>query len=112
MKKATHTTQRDLITSFQALVNVGPAIERDFQALGLRGPQDLIGKDPWVLYCELCQVTNVRQDPCVLDVMMAAVDYMNGAPPQPWWSYTVHRKSKYSDALEQFSKSISTSSDR
>jgi hypothetical protein len=28
----------------------------------------------------------------VLDTFMSAVDQANGAPPQPWWTYTPERK--------------------
>ncbi|MCL4152334.1 UNVERIFIED_CONTAM: hypothetical protein GTU68_040309 [Idotea baltica] len=42
-------------------------------------------------------------DPCVLDVLIAAVDYMNGNPPQKWWAYTAERKKKYNDKLQAFS---------
>jgi hypothetical protein len=34
----------------------------------------------------------VRHDPCLADVFLAAVDYMNGAPKRPWHWYTARRK--------------------
>jgi hypothetical protein len=42
--------------------------------------------EPW------CRTTAVRHDPCVPDVFIAIVKYMNGAPPRPWWKYTPLRK--------------------
>lgn len=72
--------------------NVGPAMVADFKLLGVRAPADLAGKDPQKLYDALCRKTGVRQDPCVLDTFMAAVDFMNGAPARPWWHYTPKRK--------------------
>ncbi len=95
MKKADHTVDRDSITRFQQIVNVGPACEEDFRVLGLKTPQQLIDRDPLELYRSLCEKTGVRHDPCVLDVMMASVDFMNGNPPKKWWEYTESRKEKY-----------------
>lgn len=83
------------VKKFQDIPNIGPAMARDFVSLGLRGPKDLGGKNPLLLYKKMCQIRGVRQDPCVLDTYMVAVDFMNGAPPRPWWHYTKIRKKKY-----------------
>jgi hypothetical protein len=48
-----------------------------------------------VLYQSLCAVTGQRQDPCVLDTFMAAIDFMRGAPAAPWWNYTAQRKALF-----------------
>lgn len=85
------------VKEFQDIPNIGPAMTRDFNVLGLHTPTDLIHKDPWVLYKKLCKVSGVRQDPCVLDTYMAAIDFMNGAPARPWFSYTEERKREYPD---------------
>jgi len=95
LKKANHATDRQAISHFAQIINIGPAFEKDFEILGLSTPQELIDEDPHKLYQGLCQKTGVRQDPCVLDVLMSAVDYMNGNPPQPWWNYTAARKEKW-----------------
>jgi Pathogenicity locus len=47
------------------------------------------------LYRGLCAKTGRRQDPCVLDTFMAATDFMRGAEPRPWWTYTAQRKAVY-----------------
>jgi len=83
---------RASLTDFQDLPNVGPSIADDFRKLGFQSPADLIGQDPYTLYDKLCILTNVRQDPCVADVFVAAVAFMEGAPPHPWWHYTAARK--------------------
>jgi hypothetical protein len=70
-------------------------MERDFRLLGIECPQDLKKQDPYTLYHSMCQVSGVRQDPCVLDTYMAVVDFMNGAPAMPWFSYTKDRKKRY-----------------
>ncbi len=49
------------------LPNVGPAMARDLERLGIRTPADLRGRDPLDLYEMLCAATRVRQDPCVLE---------------------------------------------
>ena len=83
------------VTTFQDIPNIGPAMVRDFLALGLSGPKDLKKKDPLKLYTQLCKITGARQDPCVLDTYMAAIDFMNGARSRSWWSYTKKRKKVY-----------------
>lgn len=80
---------------FEDIPNVGSRIARDFRNLGLTRPKDLKGKDPFLLYKKLCKYTKTRQDPCVLDAFMSAVDFMNGAPKTPWWHYTPERKQRY-----------------
>lgn len=90
-------TTAHAVKQFEDIPNVGPAMARDFCALGLRSPNDLKKADPLVLYQKLSAIRSVRQDPCVLDTFMAVIDFMNGAPPRPWWHYTVIRKKKYSD---------------
>ncbi len=80
---------------FKDIPNIGPAMVRDFHALGIKEPKDLIGKDPFQLYKKMCKVSGTRQDPCVLDTYMAAMDFMNGAPARPWWQYTNMRKKEY-----------------
>jgi hypothetical protein len=83
---------RSEFTTLEQLPNVGPAIAADFKRLGVGSPQDLIGRDPYVLYDELCRVTKHRHDPCLLDTFIAAVRFMSGEPAKPWWAYTAERK--------------------
>jgi hypothetical protein len=80
------------IARLEDLPNVGPAIAADFRKLGIATPAELVGRDPFALYDELCRVTGVRYDPCVLDVFISAVRYIEGAPKRPWWKYTAERK--------------------
>lgn len=80
---------------FTDIPNVGPRIANDFRQLGLKTPQDLVGKDAYELYQAMCRVSGTRQDPCVLDTYMAVVDFMTGAPARAWWEYTTNRKKKY-----------------
>ncbi len=95
MKKADQSTPREAITDFQQIVNVGPAMARDFETLGIRKPAQLAGRDPLAMYRELGRRTGQRQDPCVLDAFIAVTDYMNGNPPRPWWEFTRYRKQTF-----------------
>jgi hypothetical protein len=83
---------RSQFTKLEELPNVGPAVAADFKLLGVSNPQDLIGRDPYALYDELCRVTKQRHDPCLLDTFIAAVRFMGGEPAKPWWAYTAERK--------------------
>ena len=78
--------------------NVGKAIAADLRMIGINNPDDLAGRDPFSMYDDLCQITNTRQDPCVIDVFMAAVSFMNGEPVRHWWEFTAERKRHLLDA--------------
>jgi hypothetical protein len=84
-------TRRDVVR-LEDIPNVGPAIAADLRQLGITTPAELVGHDPYVMYDELCRITGVRHDPCVLDTFIAAVRYMGGEPKRPWWKYTAERK--------------------
>ena len=80
---------------FEELPNIGPSLAADLRLLGLVHPRELAACDAWSLYQRLCTATGQRQDPCVLDTFMAATDFMAGAPPRPWWTYTAERKRRH-----------------
>jgi hypothetical protein len=81
--------------ALEQLPNVGPAIAADLRSIGVLHPRDLADRDAFALYRQLCAKTGKRQDPCVLDTFIAAVDFMRGAPARPWWAYTQKRKAVY-----------------
>ncbi len=83
---------RNEIINFQDIPNVGKAIEKNLILIGLKEPNELVNKDPYLMYKELCHVTQQRQDPCVIDIFMSAVNYMQGGPPKKWWEFTKERK--------------------
>jgi hypothetical protein len=91
-RKATHAR---LATVLEAIPNVGASIARDLRSIGIKQPQELIGRNPLSLYQALCARTRTRQDPCVLDTFISAVRFMEGAPARPWWTYTAERKKKF-----------------
>lgn len=90
--KAKHANEAKQL---QDIPNIGPAIEADLLLLGVKRPSDLKNKNPFALYQKLEKLTGTHHDPCVLDTFMAIVDFMNGAPPHPWFHYTSERKKTY-----------------
>lgn len=79
----------------EQLPNIGPSIAADLRLIGIAHPAELADRDPLQLYRQLCTATGKRQDPCVLDTFIAAVDFMRGAPARPWWAYTAQRKASH-----------------
>lgn len=77
--------------------NIGKAMVQDLLLLGITKPTDLIGKDGIALYKKLNKITGQTHDPCVADTFMAAVDFMNGGKPKPWWAFTDKRKKIFKD---------------
>jgi hypothetical protein len=80
------------VKNFTDIPNIGKSMTEDFNLLGIRKPQDLAKQDPLKLYRKLEKLTGGKQDPCVLDTFMAAVDFMKGGKALPWWHYTASRK--------------------
>jgi hypothetical protein len=87
--KASHAAQ---VRDFVDIPNIGSAMAGDFRQLGFTTPQQLCGQDPIALYDRLSTLTKCRQDPCVADTFIAAIRFMEGSPPLPWWHYTPERK--------------------
>ncbi|MEQ1831449.1 MAG: helix-hairpin-helix domain-containing protein [Candidatus Eisenbacteria bacterium] len=85
MKRADYTT-------FEQIPNVGPATAGDLRLLGFEQPAELVGQDAYRLYERLCRKTGQRHDPCVIDVFLSVIRFMEGAPAKPWWAYTAERK--------------------
>ena len=79
----------------EQLPNIGPSLAGDLRSIGIARPADLIASDAYTLYLALCTRSGKRQDPCVLDTFIAACDFMRGAAPTPWWTYTARRKQQY-----------------
>ena len=85
---------RDKSHTIRELPNVGIAIEKDLALLGITSPDDLVGKDPYQMYSDLCNMTGKRHDPCVIDIFISIVRYMDGEPARKWWEYTEERKNR------------------
>lgn len=85
---------RTEVKNLRDIPNVGAVIEEDFILLGIKEPMELISKDPYQMYDDLCNITCKRQDPCVIDIFISAVNYMKGGPSKKWWEFTKERKKK------------------
>ena len=83
---------RQEIRSFTEIPNVGPATIRYLNLIGINTPFELVGQNPISMYQQLCQETGKKFDPCLADVFISAVRFMEGAPPKKWWYYTNARK--------------------
>lgn len=80
---------------FEQIPNIGRSIAADLRALGLRQPSELLAHEPLTLYQQLGRLMGQRHDPCVLDVLLAARDFMAGGAPRPWWQFTAARKARW-----------------
>ena len=74
------------------LPNIGTAIAADLRLLGIEKPDDLAGQSALELYHMLSSIKGMRQDPCLLDVLISITRFMEGEEPRPWWMYTEERK--------------------
>lgn len=78
------------------LVSVGPCLLRDFELLGVRSVRALARRNARALYEQLCRATGQAQDPCVLDVLTAAVEQARNprlpAAKRQWWYWSRRRK--------------------
>ena len=83
---------RESVSRLDALPNIGKAIAADLHLIGIDHPKKLIGMEPFKMYEDLCSATGKRHDPCVIDVFMSAVHFMEGGESLPWWSFTQKRK--------------------
>jgi hypothetical protein len=50
VRAITMTVSRTDITQLQQIPNVGPSIAANLRLIGITVPQDLVGRDPYVLY--------------------------------------------------------------
>lgn len=74
------------------LPNIGKAGAADLALLGINKPGDLKGQDPFEMYERLCILTGSKHDPCVIDVFISVICFINGDEPKAWWHYTAERK--------------------
>jgi Pathogenicity locus len=83
---------RSSLRTLTDLPNIGKAGAGDLVLLGIHEPQQLVGRDAFALYDELCARTGVRHDPCVIDVFLSVTRFMAGDDARAWWDYTDERK--------------------
>ncbi|HEV2688892.1 MAG TPA: helix-hairpin-helix domain-containing protein [Bryobacteraceae bacterium] len=85
------TAPVSVIRDLSRIPGVGPSIASDLCGLGIREVAELRGRNPEVLYRELCQKEGQRVDPCVLYVFRCAVYFASESRPDPellkWWNW-------------------------
>lgn len=74
------------------LANVGPAIADRMTRIGITAIDQLRGRDAIELYEQMEDAAGHREDPCLLDTVLSAIDQADGKPARAWWSYTEDRK--------------------
>jgi hypothetical protein len=84
--------KRYKVKSLTDLPNIGPAMAKDLQLLGIYEPNQLKGKSAYEMYDQLCEISGHKHDPCVLDVFLSITDFINGGKSKVWWKYTQQRK--------------------
>lgn len=89
MPKAAHASQAKVLTD---IPNIGKSIAQDLIGLGIVTPAQVATMNPVAVYDSLRTPMGRRHDPCLLDTFLAAKDFMNGGPAQPWWHFTPVRK--------------------
>ncbi len=83
---------RKTVSKLEHLPNIGVKMAIHLKIASIKSPQSLIGKDAFELYNDLCKKTNKNFDPCVIDVFMSAIDFMEGGESKTWWKFTSRRK--------------------
>lgn len=74
---------RKTVSEREELPNIGEKIGNDLRLIGINHPQELIGQNEFQLYHLLCDKKGQRIDPCVIDVFMSVIHYMEGGEAQP-----------------------------
>ncbi len=79
------------------LFSVGPATVRDLKILGISRVEQLVDKDARKLYDRLGKLSGKRCDPCMMDVLSAAIaqaqDPTLPKEKRKWWYWSRIRKS-------------------
>ncbi len=83
---------RKIVSELEQLPNIGKVMAKDLQLLGIYHPKQLIGKDAYQLHSELSRITGGEHDPCVIDVFLSVVHFMEGGKVLAWWEFTEERK--------------------
>jgi hypothetical protein len=80
-----------LLDDLRKIPGVGLRMAEDLWELGIRSVSDLKGRDPEVLYEDLCKHCGHQIDRCVLYVFRCAVYYASNENHDPallkWWNW-------------------------
>lgn len=92
-----HPAARPQADELLALKNIGPAMRRVLELLGVASVAQLARREPDALYRALARKTGQRQDPCVWDTFAAAIHQARTGEARPWWHYTPERKRRQAE---------------
>ncbi len=78
---------------------------KSYEVLRIKTPTALARCVKFKLYNRLCDLTNTRHDPCVIDVFLTAVGRAKaggtlGKGAEPWWRFTAAREVKLAHRRE------------
>jgi hypothetical protein len=79
-------------TNLRSLMNVGPAVERYLDGLGIRSIEQLANRDPDELFRSLSRRIGCACDPCLHDTFSAIVYEARMGTKTPWFTWTAARK--------------------
>ena len=88
---------RETVIKLEHLPNIGKKMANYLEIIDIKTPQSLIGQNALDLYNKLCKKTGKQFDPCVIDIFMSVIDFMEGVEPKSWWKFTGKRKEFYSN---------------
>lgn len=83
--------------SLAGLRNIGPAMLRDLELLGIRSVAQLAHRNADALYLRLQRLTGKRQVPCGWDTFAAAIHRARTGEALPWWHFTRVRKPRQAE---------------
>lgn len=79
------------LVDLSSIPGVGPSIASNLHSLGIRQVADLRGRNPELLYSELCREMGQHVDRCVLYVFRCAVYFASESRHDPellkWWNW-------------------------
>ena len=86
-------TKEKVLKGLQVIPGVGKSIANDLWNIDIRSVEDLIGKDPQVLYDQSNEYARAVQDRCLLYVFRCAVYFAETSPSKrdpeqlKWWNW-------------------------
>jgi len=101
MKSVRRKVAAKLPDELSKLRNIGKAMRRDFDLLGIDSVKQLAKCDPDKLYARIQTLTGTRHDPCVWDTYAAAIHQAKTGEALAWWEFTKVRKERASDSLSR-----------
>lgn len=86
------TNKANARSGLRALMNVGPAVERDLVQLGIHSVRELAAAEAGELFQRLERRCGKRVDPCMYDTFVAIIHEARTGERTPWFAWTAQRK--------------------